>query len=106
MLSVFLISLHSQDGGVLDRLPASHRLAAPCTVGDFLLQIGLDSADVDALWAAKAVAVFGVTARPDTVLHDGDRVEILDALRFNPMESRRRRAAHRQAPPKSRRRLV
>lgn len=39
------------------------------------------------------VGVFGRRCAPETVLRDGDRVEIYRALDFDPMESRRRRAA-------------
>lgn len=37
--------------------------------------------------------VFGRRCAPETALRDGDRVEIYRALSFDPMESRRRRAA-------------
>ena len=38
-------------------------------------------------------AVFGVRAGADSVLHDGDRVELLRPLQADPKEARRRRAA-------------
>jgi len=41
---------------------------------------------------ASGVAVFGVSAGMDTLLHDGDRVELLRPLLADPKESRRRRA--------------
>ncbi|HEU0229927.1 MAG TPA: RnfH family protein [Burkholderiaceae bacterium] len=41
--------------------------------------------------------IFGQSCGNDRVLADGDRVEILRPLVFDPMESRRRRAAHRAA---------
>ncbi len=37
-------------------------------------------------------AIFGRRASPETVLHDGDRVEILRPLTIAPMEARRLRA--------------
>ena len=40
-------------------------------------------------------AVFGERAGPDTVLRDGDRLELLQALRIDPKEARRRRAGGR-----------
>ena len=40
-------------------------------------------------------AVFGVRAGAETVLRDGDRVEVLRALQIDPKEARRRRAEER-----------
>jgi len=37
-------------------------------------------------------AVFGELAPPGQCLRDGDRVELLEALRLDPKEARRRRA--------------
>jgi len=42
--------------------------------------------------------IFGQNCGRDRVLADGDRVEIYRPLTFDPMESRRRRAAHRRGP--------
>jgi putative ubiquitin-RnfH superfamily antitoxin RatB of RatAB toxin-antitoxin module len=41
------------------------------------------------------VGVFGHPVPPSQVLQAGDRVEIYRELAFDPMESRRRRAAHK-----------
>lgn len=41
--------------------------------------------------------VYGKKRAPDHMLSDGDRIEIYRPLSFNPMESRRRRAAHKKA---------
>lgn len=46
---------------------------------------------------ALRVGIFGLERPLGHLLADGDRVEIYRPLRFDPMESRRRRAAHRQA---------
>ena len=43
------------------------------------------------------VGIYGQESPLDHVLADGDRVEIYRPLVFDPMESRRRRALHRQA---------
>ena len=40
-------------------------------------------------------AVFGVVADATTMLHDGDRVELLRPLLVDPKEARRRRAGQR-----------
>lgn len=39
------------------------------------------------------LGVFGRRCEPQTLLRDGDRVEVYRPLSFDPMESRRRRAA-------------
>lgn len=46
--------------------------------------------------AAPAVGVYGRICAPHQVLHEGDRVEVYRPLIFDPMESRRRRARHRE----------
>ena len=38
------------------------------------------------------VAVFGLAASADTVLHEGDRIELLRPLRMDPKQARRLRA--------------
>lgn len=39
------------------------------------------------------LAVYGVRARPEQLLADGDRVEVLRCLQADPKDARRRRAA-------------
>lgn len=46
--------------------------------------------------AALAVGVFGRLCGMQQTLHAGDRVEVYRPLAYDPMESRRRRARHRQ----------
>lgn len=62
-------------------------LAEGATVGD-----ALEAAD----WALDAefvaLAVYAVAATPQTRLHEGDRVELLRALRADPKQARRKRA--------------
>ena len=41
------------------------------------------------------LAVFGVAAGADTLLHEGDRVELLRALQVDPKQARRLRAERR-----------
>jgi putative ubiquitin-RnfH superfamily antitoxin RatB of RatAB toxin-antitoxin module len=45
----------------------------------------------------KGVGIFGQVKPLDDNVADGDRVEVYRALNFDPMESRRRRAAHKKA---------
>jgi len=42
-----------------------------------------------------ALGVYGQRCAPHRLVADGDRVEIYRPLQFDPMESRRRRVAHR-----------
>lgn len=70
-------------------------LPAGATAADAIAASGFAQAfpGVDP-WQA-GVGVYGRIVPPTQPLHDGDRVEIYRALVFDPMESRRRRAAHR-----------
>jgi putative ubiquitin-RnfH superfamily antitoxin RatB of RatAB toxin-antitoxin module len=43
-----------------------------------------------------ACAVFGVKVTTQTLLHDGDRIELLRPLQADPKEARRRRAEERR----------
>jgi putative ubiquitin-RnfH superfamily antitoxin RatB of RatAB toxin-antitoxin module len=53
----------------------------------------LQAAALEEAGQAAGVAVFGVNATPQTVLNEGDRVELLRPLLIDPKEARRRRAA-------------
>lgn len=71
--------------------PRRHRtvpleLPVGATVADAVAACGLEREGV------AGCAVFGELAPPTRVLHDGDRVELLEALRLDPKEARRRRA--------------
>ena len=48
-----------------------------------------------------STGIYGVACAADHILADADRVEVYRALRFDPKESRRRRALHRFATKKS-----
>lgn len=62
------------------------QLPAGATVADAVRASGI------ALEGVAGYAVFGELAAPGRVLRDGDRVELLQALRMDPKEARRRRA--------------
>ncbi|WP_341666671.1 RnfH family protein [Alcaligenes sp. SDU_A2] len=66
-------------------------------VGIGLAQCGLPVQEPEAL----RVGVFGQRCELDQLLRDQDRVEIYRDLVFDPMESRRRRYAHKMAAPKA-----
>ena len=42
------------------------------------------------------VGIFGKVKTPDTVLRDGDRIEVYRPLQADPKETRRRRAKHKE----------
>jgi putative ubiquitin-RnfH superfamily antitoxin RatB of RatAB toxin-antitoxin module len=78
----------------------------------FLVQLDVDSGTTiaEAITASGVLArfpeidlahnklgVFGKLKPADTVLRDGDRIEIYRPLQADPMESRRRRARHKAA---------
>lgn len=70
-------------------------LAQGSTVRDALLASGLlpgDQAD------AQPVGIFGKKKSVDTLLRDGDRVEIYRPLLADPKDARRRRAVRKAAP--------
>jgi len=54
------------------------------TVRDALLAAGLKD--------EKSVGIFGAAVTPDTLVADGDRVEVYRPLEIDPKEARRRRA--------------
>lgn len=71
-----------------DRVDA-RRLTLPegATVAD-----AMDAADIDGSAQCPAVAVHGLVAKPDQMLREGDRVELLRPLLADPKDNRRRRA--------------
>ncbi len=70
-------------------------LAEGSTLRDALQASGLLTPGLDI--NACPVGIFGKKKTPDTVLRDGDRVEIYRPLVANPMDARRRRVAKKTA---------
>ena len=72
------------------------RLPAGATLAEAIARVSRDTrlAGVDV--AGCPVGIFGKRARRDTVLADGDRVELYRSLRVDPHQARRRRAAHKR----------
>jgi len=62
-------------------------LAAGATVAEAVAAAALPGSE-----QVDAIAVHGVIARPQQVLQEGDRVELLRPLLADPKEARRRRA--------------
>lgn len=58
------------------------------TLAQALGKAGLDGGE-----EVTGYAIFGVNAEATTALRDGDRVELLRALRIDPKDARRRRAS-------------
>lgn len=72
-------------------LPCDSTLAQAIEASGVYQACGISQADI------AGFGVFGVRKPSDHVLKPGDRVELYRALTFDPMESRRRRAAHRKS---------
>jgi len=66
-------------------------------VGTAIRLSGFDKAFPKIAETSPAVGIFGRRCRRDEILSEGDRIEIYRPLTYDPMESRRRRAAHRKA---------
>jgi putative ubiquitin-RnfH superfamily antitoxin RatB of RatAB toxin-antitoxin module len=71
-------------------------IAPGSTLADALAQSMIESV-IAADPKSLGLAVFGRRATMDTVLVDGDRVELLRPLVVDPKEARRRRAAKKRA---------
>src|SRR5690606_374902 len=66
-------------------------------IGSVLKQSGFAQACPDYPIDTPAVGIFGRRCNLSETVSQGDRIEIYRPLKFDPMESRRRRAAHRKA---------
>lgn len=92
---VHWLELGPTDGGVLVSIPRPLNVPEKTTVEQALQAIGLSSERIALLLKERAVSVYGLYATEGMLLHPGDRIEILDGLSFDPMDSRRRRAQHK-----------
>ena len=72
-------------------------LPAVSSVHDAIQSSGVLQRYPDVDLATARVGIFGKLKSLDSSLHHGDRVEIYRPLQADPMESRRRRAAHKTA---------
>ncbi len=72
-------------------------LPAASSVHDAIQSSGVLQRYPDVDLATVRVGIFGKLKSLDSSLHHGDRVEIYRPLQADPMESRRRRAAHKTA---------
>ena len=69
----------------------------PLTVGQALERSGVFQDHPALNPDTLSLGIFGQTCSPERMVHPGDRIEIYRSLVFDPMQSRRRRAAHRLA---------
>lgn len=67
------------------------------SINEVLQQSGIYKEFPELVDDIKGVGVFGIVKTLSDNVADGDRVEVYRALNFDPMESRRRRAAHKKA---------
>lgn len=94
-MDVCWIELTESDQGVLARAPQPLQVPEGASIVQALELMGLTAGQIQTRLKERSVAVFGQYALAATVLHPGDRIELLDALHFDPMHSRRRREAHK-----------
>ena len=66
------------------------------TVADALAAARAKASDIEVPWDADA-GIFGELCERNTVLRDGDRIELYRPLKLDPKESRRERAKARKA---------
>ncbi len=72
-------------------------LIQPTTVAEVIELSGFEQTFPTTNWRAAGVGLFGRNCSPEDLVSAGARVEIYRSLTFDPMQSRRRRAAHRKA---------
>ncbi len=66
------------------------------TVQQAVESSGFEQQHPNVQWKECGVGIFGKKAKPRDIVRAGDRIEIYRELIFDPKESRRRRALHRQ----------
>lgn len=72
------------------------RLPAGATIAEAIDRANLPARLAGVDLSGCPVGIFGKRARRDTVLADGDRVELYRPLSADPQQSRRRRAADKR----------
>ena len=82
------------------------QVAAGTTAAQAIDQSGIRNAHPEIGAGQLSVGIFGRTVPPDSILQQGDRVEIYRPLAADPKEARRSRAAIRSPRGKRRDRLV
>lgn len=72
-------------------------LNQPSTVAEVIALSGFELTFPTINWQAAGIGLFGRNCSPEELVSAGARIEIYRPLTFDPMQSRRRRAAHRKA---------
>lgn len=72
-------------------------LNQPATVAEIIALSGFEQTFPTIHWRVSGVGIFGRHCSPEEWVTVGTRIEIYRPLTFDPMQSRRRRAAHRKA---------
>ena len=75
-------------------------VAAGTTIAQAIAASGVIARFPEIDLTRNKLGLFGKLKPADTVLRDGDRIEIYRPLQADPMESRRRRARHKAAAGK------
>ncbi len=91
--TLFVEVIHIRPGKIWRR---DVEVAAGATLAEALHASGIRHEFPQVFAHEPAVGVFGRLCSLQEVLRPGDRVEVYRPLVFDPMESRRRRALHRQ----------
>ena len=73
--------------------PRRHEAVSLQLPEDATLGQAVEKAGWAGVEGVSGYAIFGINAEASTVLHEGDRVELLRPLQIDPKEARRRRAA-------------
>ena len=73
--------------------PRQHEAVALDLPENATLEQALEEAGWAGVEGVNGYAIFGINAEASTLLHEGDRVELLRPLQIDPKDARRRRAA-------------
>lgn len=73
--------------------PRRHQAVALDLPENATLERALEAAGWAEVEGVNGYAIFGINAEASTVLHEGDRIELLRPLQIDPKDARRRRAA-------------
>lgn len=73
--------------------PRRHEAVTLVVPENTTLGQALEAAGWARMEGVNGYAIFGINAEASTVLHEGDRVELLRPLQIDPKDARRRRAA-------------
>ena len=76
--------------------PRRHQTVSLDLPDDATLAQAVEKAGLSHVDGVNGYAIFGVNAPASTVLHDGDRVELLRPLQADPKDARRQRASGRK----------